>query len=274
MKKQIPNIITLGNLLCGVLASYFAIRKDIHFAAILICAGIVLDFFDGMAARLLKVPSELGKQLDSLADLVTSGVAPAFIVFSITYEASNTDCSGYHLLCFLFLLIPIFAAYRLAKFNLDTEQSHTFKGLPVPANALIWVGLALALPDLNSTICLDIETYYKSSCYPIIHEIWQQWYLYAILAVSIITNILMVSRLPMFSLKFNFKDLAWRKNSVQYIFLIGCAIIAILMLFANTSLSIYDGNELWLALPLSILWYILLSILTVNKTKCQETHDK
>ena len=223
MKKQIPNLITLGNLLCGVLASLFAAVGHLNLAALFICLGIFLDFFDGMAARLLNVASPLGKELDSLADLVTSGVAPGFILMALLWDNPISRWLSY-----IALLMPLFAAYRLAKFNLDTRQSHSFLGLPVPANALIWVGLALRGSDalsLNnaSTIILIV--------------------------ISLITNILMVSELPMFSLKFNFKDLSWRTNSIQYIFLIGCALIIIL-------------TRQWCAISLIILWYIIFSIIT------------
>ena len=124
-----------------------------------------------------------------------------------------------------FLLIPLFAAYRLAKFNLDTRQSHSFLGLPVPSQALVWVGVAL--------------TYDRPSAI-------------AVLVVSLFLDILMVSELPLFSLKFNFKDLSWKTNSVQYIFLIVCAVIIALL-------------RDWIAISAIILWYIILSLFTQRK---------
>ena len=147
LRRQIPNLITLGNLFCGVESLFASLAlDDVRMAAIWICAGIFLDFFDGLAARLLKVPSELGKQLDSLADVVTSGVAPAFLMFRLVeVPLKEAYPLWVVILCMLpFLLMPLFAAYRLAKFNIDTRQSHSFLGLPVPANALVWVGLALS----------------------------------------------------------------------------------------------------------------------------------
>ena len=227
MKKQIPNLITLANLLCGVLASFFAVKGDIQLAALFICAGIFFDFFDGLAARLLGVASPLGKELDSLADVVTSGVAPGFILMQLLWD----NPIG-HWVAYLALLMPLFAAYRLAKFNLDTRQSHSFLGLPVPANALIWVGpatfplCAVDRPNITGTI------------------------LY--LVIMMIGNILMVSEIPMFSLKFNFKDLSWHTNSIQYIFLIVCAII--IALFRHPS-----------CISFIILWYILLSLITCKR---------
>lgn len=233
IKRQIPNLITLGNLSCGVESIFAAlVQNDVMVAALWICGGIFLDFFDGMAARLLKVPSELGKQLDSLADVVTSGVAPAFIMFRLVEVPMKEliPLWGVILVMIPFLLMPLFSAYRLAKFNIDTRQSHSFLGLPVPANALIWVGIALAGLVANSlTLAIVLAV------------------------VAMITNILMVSEMPMFSLKFNFKDMSWKSNSTQYIFLAGCALIVVIeMLFFKPS---------WVVLSLIILWYILMSLL-------------
>lgn len=243
VKRQIPNLITLGNLTFGVLACYHASLGSLRESAICIMAGIFLDFFDGLAARLLKVASPVGKELDSLADVVTSGVAPALILFHIIgmLSAYNDYPEFLEWLCYTAFLIPAFSAYRLAKFNLDTRQSHSFLGLPVPSNALIWVGLALSLYD----VCV-IPAFLSSLLFPCI-----------LVAVSLITDILMVSELPMFSLKFNFKDLSWKTNCIQYIFLIGCtAIIAL--------------TRQWYAISLIILWYILLSLLTQRKHQTDE----
>lgn len=230
MKKQIPNLITLGNLLCGVLACYLGSVDHYRNASILICAGIFLDFFDGMAARLLKVPSEIGKQLDSLADVVTSGVAPGLIMMGILTHGQ------FEKLCLVALMIPLFAAYRLAKFNVDTRQSHSFRGLPAPANAMIWVGIALDgwKPDLLFG--------------------WQDA---AILFTIAVTCILMVCDLPMFSLKFNFHDMSWKQNRTQYIFLTGCAVIIAL-------------THNWYAISIIIGWYVALSIATIKWTKESE----
>ena len=138
MKKQIPNLITLCNLLCGVLSVWSATSDTpvlgmppLTAAAGFIMLGIFFDFFDGMTARLLGVASPVGKELDSLADVITSGIAPAFILFYILVGHPMAW------LKFIAFLIPAFAAYRLAKFNLDERQHHSFLGLPAPANALI-----------------------------------------------------------------------------------------------------------------------------------------
>lgn len=237
IKRQIPNVITLGNLLCGVESVFASLAlHNATTAALWICAGIFLDFFDGMAARLLKVPSELGKQLDSLADVVTSGVAPAFLMVILVEEPLRgmMPLWGVLLVMLPFVLMPLFAAYRLAKFNIDTRQSHSFLGLPVPSNALIWVGLALTGNAVGS-LAMGI----------------------ALAAVALATDILMVSELPMFSLKFNFKDLTWRSNRIQYIFLLGCIVII-------------AATRQWYVISLLILWYIILSFLTSCK---QKAHD-
>ena len=238
MKKQIPNLITLGNLLCGVLACIFSYEETLHIAALFICLGIFLDFFDGMAARLLNVASSIGKELDSLADVVTSGVAPGMMLYVMLVQLSDLPWLKYTA-----LLIPLFAAYRLAKFNIDTRQSHSFLGLPVPANALIWVGIALyfSLPQFN-------ESPHFGTNYPV--------FAFFLVAVSIITDILMVSEVPMFSLKFNFKDMSWKTNRPQYTFLIVCAIII-------------AATRQWYALSLIIIWYIILSLITSKRQNAE-----
>ena len=237
LKRQIPNLITLGNLTCGVVACYMASQGFLWQAAVYIIAGIFLDFFDGLAARLLGVASPVGRELDSLADVVTSGVAPALILF----KAIPVDPTWLYILSLVAFLMPAFAAYRLAKFNLDTRQSHSFLGLPAPSNALIWVGLALL--SNNSTY----------PPYPLLDN----YFYVALIVLSLITDILMVSELPMFSLKFNFKDLSWKTNRVQYIFLFGCVVIIAL-------------TRQWYAISLLILWYILLSLLTQRKHQTDE----
>ena len=228
IRRQIPNLITLGNLLCGVIAIAAALRGDLTGASLMICLGIFLDFFDGLAARLLNVASPLGKELDSLSDVVTSGVAPGFILWNILCNGVGEKWPEF--LPYTALLIPLFAAYRLAKFNIDSRQSHSFLGLPTPANALIWVGVALtpALPMDELTFII------------------------VLIVVYLITDVLMVSELPMFSLKFNFKDMSWKSNSVQYLFFIGCAAIIV-------------ASRQWYAISLIILWYIILSAITQKK---------
>lgn len=232
IKRFIPNLITLGNLFCGVESVFASLALgDVKLAAVWICAGIFLDFFDGLAARLLKVPSELGKQLDSLADVVTSGVAPAFIMVKVVEEPLRgmLPLWGVMLAMLPFVLMPLFAAYRLAKFNIDTRQGHSFLGLPVPSNALIWVGVALTGYVVDGPVAAA-----------------------GMAVVALATDVLMVSELPMFSLKFDFKDMTWRTNKVQYLFLAGCA-------------ALIAASRSWVALSLIIIWYILLSVITQRR---------
>lgn len=252
IKRQVPNTITLCNLTCGVLAALFAVRYEIAsydtfsenssgtpylaYAAGFILLGIFFDFFDGLFARLLHVASPIGKELDSLADVVTSGVAPGLILFEVLSTSESFTWIKY-----LALLTPALAAFRLAKFNLDTRQSHSFRGLPAPANALIWVGLAFVfefapldqvgwLFSDNGLICLGV--------------------------LSVATAILMIGDMPMFSLKFNFKDLSWHNNHTAYIFL-GISLTLIILL------TYYSISAI-------ILWYIILSIITHKKTAQNE----
>ena len=142
-------------------------------------------------------------------------------------------------------LIPLFAAYRLAKFNLDERQHHSFLGLPVPANALIWVGIAL------TTNCCSLT---PERLVPVVESPLLP---YVLIAVSLITDILMVSELPMFSLKFNFKDLTSHTNRIQYLFLIGCAVLI-------------GATCHWYAISLIILWYILFSLITQRKAPAHD----
>lgn len=252
IKRQIPNTITLCNLTCGVLAAIFAVRYEISaydtfsenssytpylaYAAAFILLGIFFDFFDGLFARLLHVASPMGKELDSLADTVTSGVAPGLIL----YEILGTS-ESFSWLKVLALITPALAAYRLAKFNLDNRQSHSFRGLPAPANAIIWVGLAFI---------------FQFAPFDQVGWLFSDSGLLIIALLSIITATLMIGELPMFSLKFNFKDLSWHTNHTAYIFLAVCA--ALIIAFTYYSIS------------LIILWYIILSIITHKQTAQNE----
>lgn len=236
MRRLTPNLITLGNLLCGAVAAFLAARGDIAHAGLLICLGIFLDFFDGLTARLLHVVSPVGKELDSLADVVTSGVAPAFILHNILADGLADAGSWGTYIPLTAWLMPLFAAYRLAKFNLDTRQSHSFRGLPVPANALLWVGLALTM----SSGGLEAGTVFFIMA----------------AALSLFTDFLMISELPMFSLKFDFKDLSWSSNAIAYCFLAGCV-------------AIISATRQWYSISAIIVWYILLSLLTRKKSHAQ-----
>lgn len=227
MKKSIPNLITLGNLLCGVIATMQAVQGNLALAALFIALGIFLDFFDGMAARLLGVAGPIGRELDSLADVVTSGVAPGMILFTILQTSSPLVVAPY-----LALLIPACSALRLAKFNIDERQTTSFLGLPTPANALVWasIGVAFDRPDIANLAIVPMGI-------PSVPFL---------LLIMIVLSFTLISELPLFSLKIH--SLRWSDNKIQYIFLLGA--ILLIILFGVMGIA------------LTILWYILLSILT------------
>ncbi len=199
MIKQIPNIITLLNLLSGSVAILFAIQGNIAVTYSLIIASLIFDFCDGLAARLLKAYSEIGKELDSLADLVSFGVAPAFLVRS-ALQTIIPD-TGFQWLNIILVNLPLLliaaTAYRLARFNVDTEQTEVFKGLPAPAGALFWVSFVYFVAHINM---------------PVGYQIWI--FETGVLLISY----QLMSKVPMFSLKF--KHLKWAGNEVRFSFLI------------------------------------------------------
>lgn len=233
LKAQIPNIITLGNLVCGVLAIAALTSGHVAIGAWLILGGAFFDFFDGLAARALGVSGELGKQLDSLADLVTFGVAPTFIVLRLAGSlASVPDNFAAAIWAFSPVLMAAFAAYRLAKFNIDTRQSDRFIGMPTPAVALFWLSLALISASepagddaLSSLYSLFIDT-------PD-----------ALIAASFLFSFLMVSPVPLIALKF--RSYAFAKNVYRYA----------LLLFAVVLLAFFALR----AVPIILLLYLILS---------------
>ncbi len=208
----IPNCITLANLLCGIASIVFSlVYNDLQLAFALILASAVCDFFDGFAARLLKQYSAVGVQLDSLADMVSFGVAPA-IAMSVLCKAmpSAFGVSGvwFDVLCYLPLLVAALSALRLAKFNIDETQTEEFEGLPTPASAILLLSVA-ALCQRNAII-VDAE-----------------W----LVLMSVLVAAMLISPVRMFS--FKFKSLAWAKNKVRYIFLATSALaICLLKLYA------------------------------------------
>ena len=198
--KYLPNTITCLNLLSGSVAVILAFRDDFDMALAMIVLAAVFDFLDGLAARLLHAYSDIGKELDSLADTVSFGLAPSLILYN--YIAGFT--SGIHpYVCYIPLLIAAFSALRLAKFNLDTRQSESFLGLPVPASALFAASLAA------------FAGHYEYIANTFLANNW------AIPAVSVILCALLVSELPMFSMKL--KTLKWKDNAQRFTFL--CIII-------------------------------------------------
>ena len=203
IKKHIPNTITSCNLISGAIATTFAVGSNVKMALFFIILGAVFDFFDGMSARLLKVSSPIGKELDSLADDITFGLAPATIVFSqlgvIDYPSFLEPFRSY--LPYVAFIIAAFSALRLAKFNLDERQTMGFIGLPTPANALFWGSLIMSAPSF-------IEN--------------NKYGVFILIALVFITSYMLVCELPMFALKF--KHWGWKGNEVKYIF-VGLSII-------------------------------------------------
>ncbi|SEE54107.1 CDP-diacylglycerol---serine O-phosphatidyltransferase [Tenacibaculum sp. MAR_2010_89] len=244
IKKQIPNLITLGNLLCGTIATIFAVKGDFVGTAVLVIIGIGLDFFDGFAARLLKVQGELGKQLDSLADMVTSGVVPGIVMLQLLVNAIDIDAVGYFgideygrsgsNLPYLGLLLTLGAGYRLAKFNIDERQSDSFIGLPTPAMSLFVISLPLIL---------------EYSGYSFFNNIVQNKYF--LIVITVLLTFIMNTELPLFSLKF--KTFSFKENIVKYLFLIASLILLVALKFV--------------AIPIIILLYIVVSLLQnlINK---------
>lgn len=205
MKKHIPNLITCLNVTSGALAIYLAFNDNLLLAAWMVILAMVFDFFDGFAARLLNVKSDMGKELDSLADMVSFGVVPAILAhflirstFSV-FDAGETYYWVERVLSAVPLLVPAFSAYRLAKFNLDVRQTHSFIGLPTPSNALFWVMLVFCF-------------YYQHDFFVMM---WSNPWLLAV--SSLVLAILLISEVPMFSLKL--VSSSWQNNSLLYCFL-------------------------------------------------------
>lgn len=221
IRKHIPNFITCLNVVSGSIAVLFAIKGELTISVILIIAAAIFDFFDGMAARLLKSYSPMGKELDSLADMISFGLAPGalmmvmmeYALFGLNVRAENfSDLSIWEITCIsTSLLIPVFSALRLAKFNIDTRQTESFIGLPTPANALLIAALAL-ITEHGRYEVLDAFI-----LQPVV-----------LLLITIIMSLLLVSELPMFSLKL--KNLSWIDNKVRFAFL---TISAVLILAFN-----------------------------------------
>ncbi|CAA0154095.1 CDP-alcohol phosphatidyltransferase family protein [Tenacibaculum maritimum] len=243
IKKHLPNLLTLGNLLCGTIAAIFAVKGDFEATALLVVTGILFDFLDGFVARLLKVQGELGKQLDSLADMVTSGVVPGIVMLQLIVISIDKDAVGYFgvdidgatgsNVPYIGLLLTLAACYRLANFNIDTRQSDSFIGVPTPAMTLFIISLPLILSFSENSFFTDLISN------P-----------YFLIGMTVLLSYLMNAELPLFSLKF--KDFSFKKNAVKYLFLIIALILLVLFKVV--------------AVPMVILFYILLSILH-NLTK-------
>ncbi|GIZ07474.1 phosphatidylcholine/phosphatidylserine synthase [Flavobacterium sp. UMI-01] len=226
IKKQIPNLITLLNLFSGCVALVFATQDNFEWAFYFVCLGIFFDFFDGFFARLFKVSSPLGLQLDSLADMVTSGVVPGYVMYAMLSKA-QVEITASVLFPYLGFVVTLGSCYRLANFNIDTRQTDSFIGLPTPANALFILSLPLVLQYSDSLMALEMLT--------------SQWVLLGlILGSAYILN----AEIPLFSLKL--KKFTLKDNIIQIVFLLFSFLLVLFFHFAG--------------IPLLILFYVLLSV--------------
>ena len=239
MKKYIPNFLTLLNVFAGSVAAIFAVRNEWEIMAFLVFLGLILDFLDGFAARKLKVQSELGLQLDSLADVITFGLVPGLVMFQLIsmslggekgpeFADSGLSFTLHGLLPFSGFLITMSSALRLGRFNIDENQTSSFIGLPTPANTLLIVSLPMILlfngNDALNSIILN------------------QWFL---MGLTVLSSILLNAPIPLFSLKF--KTLGFKENALRYIFIV-------VSLFCI-------GTMKFLAIPVIIVIYLMSSLL-------------
>ena len=239
IKKHIPNTITLLNLLAGLLALIHAFNGNYNEAFSLVCLGIFFDYWDGFFARIWKVQSPIGLQLDSLADMVTSGVVPGLVMYKMLADIQENQ-SQYNLtedtyymgvVPYLGFLITLASCYRLAKFNIDTRQTDSFIGLPTPANAL----LIMSIPMIQFHSEFEWLVDFLSNPYVLV-------------GVTVLSSYLLNAEIPLFSLKV--KSFSWEKYKMQVVFLILSLILIVLLEF--------------IAIPIIILLYVILSV--VNNT--------
>ncbi len=238
---NIPNLFTLGNLLCGCLAIVFAFEGNLVWSAYLVGIACVLDYFDGFLARLLKQHSEIGKQLDSLADMVSFGVLPGVVMFVLlkTWTESAKGLTPFEqniYIPYIAFIIPLFSALRLAKFNIDTRQSDSFIGIPTPANTILIASLPLMIHFKKGMWITDIEPRYLAFFV-------QPYFL---IALTIIMSILLIAEIPLFALKF--KSYGWKGNGIRYGFLALSIVLLATLQFVG--------------IPLTIVLYILMSVIS------------
>lgn len=242
IKKYIPNILTLTNLLFGSIAIVFAFEGLFHLAAIFLGLAAFFDFTDGFAARALNFYSGIGKELDSMADMVSFGFTPAIVIFRLLQDASVNSAiwvSNINVLPFLAFFITLFSALRLAIFNVDTRQSEMFIGLPTPANAILILSIPFAVHYGSA----------ESIWHPLFSSILSnEWIL---IGLTLFLSYFLVANVTLFSLKF--KNLKVSDNLVRYVFLAGSAILLVFLR--------------WFAFPLIMIFYITLSIAEYLATK-------
>ena len=241
IKQHIPNTLTIMNLVSGLISLILTFEGNYVFASLFIFIAAVFDFLDGNAARILNAHSELGKQLDSLADMVSFGVAPGIMIFKMISVQCAGSCNIFermHITPYLALLIPVCSALRLAKFNIDLRQEVNFIGLPTPGNAIFFASVPLVLflqPGLFSLIHLDfLVTFFSNTR--------------VLTILAVFFSYLLISDFKIFSMKF--KNLAWKGNQLRYILVISSIVLFILFFLS--------------AIPIIIVLYILMSIFFQN----------
>lgn len=236
IKKYVPNFITLLNLASGLIALVYAFDTNLQMAFFWVCMGIFFDFWDGFFARIFNAQSKVGLQLDSLADMVTSGVVPGVAMFQLLAnivdlrEEYNLTADNFYLgiLPYVGFVITLASCYRLAKFNVDTRQTDSFIGLPTPANALLIMSLPVILNHSDGTGFI-----FEALSNP-----------YVLVAISLLSAFMLNAEIPLFSLKVKYFN--WETNKIQFVFLI---LSALLLFFFQ-----------YLGIPLIILLYVLLSV--------------
>ncbi|MFB6306909.1 MAG: phosphatidylcholine/phosphatidylserine synthase [Flavobacteriales bacterium] len=231
-KANIPNILTLANLCCGCLAIVNVNRGELTYAAAFIAVAAIFDFLDGLLARALEAGSDIGEQLDSLADLISFGVVPPLAIHYLLITTGEDFIQQYPYVEYIPFSITVFSALRLAKFNVDTRQSSVFKGLPVPGNAIFWISIAFI-----------VHQHFKPK--EIMDIIVDDNFVNFLITAPLIFSLLMISEIKMFAMKF--KHWKWEGNQVRYIFLISACILALLFHIK--------------ALPYMVIFYVFLSVI-------------
>ncbi len=231
LKRNIANFITLLNLLSGLLALIWLFEGRWDFAFYAFLAGVFFDYIDGFVARMTATSSELGLQLDSLADMVTSGVVPGVLVSLYLTERGVENPYAYWA-----FLIPLGAAWRLAKFNIDERQSTGFIGLPTPANALMWFGIVLT--------AAQGEGFWA----------WLYGNVYFLVLMVLFSAILMNAPVRLLALKF--KNFSWRENALRYV-----------VIFLSAALIFSGGLAM---VPVAVWLYVLISVIFYRKKALAE----
>jgi CDP-diacylglycerol---serine O-phosphatidyltransferase len=248
LRSNIANYITSLNLLCGSVAIYYLYQGEYMTAVYLILAAAIFDFADGFVARLLHVKSDIGVQLDSLADMISFGLAPGVAMFQLLKMSLTVwDFGLPEYTPFIAFLIPLFSAWRLAKFNIDERQTDHFIGLATPANALVIISF---LPMASHKFMSALFPWNDYMFFMVTHP-------FVLIAATISLSYLLVSNIPLMAMKF--KSFGWKENRIRYIFIITSLVLILLFYFV--------------AVPFIIILYIVLSLIDFTNKNKQEKHE-